>query len=425
MTKRTLELIVAEGCNLKCAYCFEHFKTPTRMDFETAKAAIDHYMTDDDGYDEVLIDFMGGEPMIAFPLIKKVVAYVESKTWPKRYHFSMSTNGTLFKDAYKPWFVAHREVFTPMVSLDGTKLIHDLNRSNSYDRIIKNIDFLRENWPFQSLKMTVNHLALPYLADGIFSILALGFPIEVNLIHDDVWGTGETLKTHRRILEYELARLVDFYTEYPTLEAPRLVNLPIVNTLIPDRDPHKAWCGAGEAMVAVDNDGNRYPCHRFMQFSAGKAMSLDDYHNPEINRVVDSPCDACPMVAACPTCAAHNWEHTGSITDRTVHNCELLKLQMVATAALHVNRLALVFDGRSVDEINDEDLATMGQRLQAARHTFDVLADSPQAELKPYITGEWPFGAGWETRTRWHERRDHTAPSEATDFIPLEVLAEA
>lgn len=174
LKKRTVELIVAEGCNLKCAYCFEHFKRPVRMEFPTAKEAVDRYLTSEDGVEEVTFEFMGGEPMISYPLIRRVVEYVESRDWPKAYHFSMSTNGTLFSEKNKSWFIQRKDTFTPMLSLDGTKYVHDLNRSGSYDRVMENIDFFREHWPFQTMKMTVNDRSLPHLADGVLSILALG-----------------------------------------------------------------------------------------------------------------------------------------------------------------------------------------------------------------------------------------------------------
>lgn len=411
MSMRNVQLIVAEGCNLRCSYCFEHFKRQRKLNFKTAKEAVDHYLTADDGYDEIMIDFMGGEPMIAFDLIKQVVEYVENQKWPKRYHFSMSTNGTLFNKKNMSWFIEHKHIFTPMLSFDGTKFIHDKNRSNSYDQIMENIDFFRNHWPQQSLHMTVDSYALPYLADGVFSILALGFPIDINLVFEDVWGRGVIKKRNMLIFEYELARLVDFYSEYPTLEPPLLVNLPLQNCLEPDRDPHTSWCGAGEEMVAIDFKGVRYPCHRFTGLSADKPMTLEEFCDPEVNQKVSHPCDTCQMIAACPTCQAYNWEANGSITNRVVHKCELLKLQMIATAAIQVNRINLLFAHRIPEEIKDEDLFEIGRLLNGARLAFTVLGNIPQAELKPYVTGEWPGGLTWERRIRWHESREHLSLS--------------
>ena len=37
-------LILTEGCNLSCSYCFEHYKSDKRMKFETAKKIIDAEM---------------------------------------------------------------------------------------------------------------------------------------------------------------------------------------------------------------------------------------------------------------------------------------------------------------------------------------------------------------------------------------------
>lgn len=410
MGRQTVELIVAEGCNLACDYCFEHHKTKRCMSFDTASAIVEEYLTSDDEFEEVMIDFMGGEPMIAFDLIRQIVEYVTSREWPKPYGFSMSTNGTLFDEDKKRWFIKHRSIFTPMLSFDGTRIAQDMNRSRSYKRVMENIEFFRKNWPAQSIKMTVNDRSLPYLADGILSIIAMGHQVEANLVHEDVWGKGKTRERNLTIMEYELARLVDFYTEFPTLKLPMMLSLPIVNTLTPKATQTQIiWCGAGDGMVAISKDGKRYPCHRFMDFSAGRGMSLQDYDDPACNVKSTSECDSCPMIAACPSCQAHNWEYNGSITDRVVHHCRFVKLQMVATAATAVNRINTAVDpgcGR-VPKMENEDLNDLALRLEAARKTFASFSDIPRAELKPYVTGTWPGGAGWEDRVRWRDRRDY------------------
>ncbi|OGR25778.1 MAG: hypothetical protein A2139_09405 [Desulfobacca sp. RBG_16_60_12] len=399
--------MVAEGCNLRCDYCFEHHKRPRFMSWATAKEAVDYYLTADDGYTEVLIDFMGGEPMLAFPLIRQVVEYVAEHPWPKKLHFSMSTNGTLFDKENKDWFIAHKRLITPMLSLDGTRVAHDLNRSNSYDRVSEHFEFFLNHWAFQPIKMTVNHRSLPFLADGVLSMLTLGFVVEGNLVYENVWGVGAEKQGHLRTMEHELARLVDFYTEYPALTPPRLIHLPLENCLRPYEG---TWCGAGDAMVALDLNGTRYPCHRFMELSGGKGLTLEEYRDPRTNPRQSSPCDSCPLIAACPTCQGYNWECHGSSTLRARHTCEFLKMQMVATAALKVNRLQYLFDQRHPREIDDDTLAEAHRQLEASQLIFKTLADLPQRELKPYVTGEWPGGRGWDRRLRWHKRQEPPVP---------------
>lgn len=375
------------------------------MDFQVAIQSITPYLNGDPSYEEVMIDFMGGEPLLAFPLIRRVVEHVESRHWQKPYGFSMSTNGTLFNEENKAWFVQRKRYFTPMLSFDGTKIAHDMNRSRSFDRVEKNICFLRKHWPFQKFKMTVNDRSLPYLADGVFSVLARGCDLDLNLVHENVWGDGKVMKRHLQVFERELARLVDFFTENPTVQTPNLVSLPIVKCVGLNEDRSKPWCGAGDAMIAVDRTGTKHPCHRFIKFSAGKAMSIEEFKALPKKTRTNLDCERCPMKLACPTCMGCNWEFKGSIADRVTYNCEMLKLQMVATAAIQLNRISAELAVQVAAKFEPEKLAEMGLQLDATRFTFSALADVPQNELKPYVTGNWPNGKGWDRRVRWHESR--------------------
>lgn len=376
------------------------------MAFKTAKQIIKHYFICDADFDELMIDLMGGEPMLAFPLIQRLVEYVTNRQWNKRYHFSMSTNGTLFDEENKAWFIKYRKVLTPMLSFDGTKVAHDLNRSQSYGKVLPNIHFFRKYWPFQHVKMTVNDKSLPYLTDGILSILALDCDVDLNLVHENVWGEGEQKQRHLRVLEYELARLVDFYTEFPRLEPPMLVSLPIAHCLSPGLDRFRPWCGAGDAMIAIDKNGIRYPCHRFMKISAGKSMTLEEFQSLKKKPRESFPCHHCAMIPACPTCQGCNWEYNASTVNRVTYNCDMLKLQMVATGAIHLNRINRILAKTKLGKIDKHKLAEMARQLEAVRLTFRVLADLPQAELKPYITGDWPNGKGWKNRIRWYESKN-------------------
>ncbi len=49
-----------------------------------------------------------------------------------------TTNGTLIKDEIKEWIEQNSERFWLGLSVDGTKAMHNLNRSNSYDQIDTN-----------------------------------------------------------------------------------------------------------------------------------------------------------------------------------------------------------------------------------------------------------------------------------------------
>ncbi len=63
---RTLTLILASGCNLRCTYCFQHPERPARMTWRVLREALDLLLASTRRTVDVV--FTGGEPLLAFPL---------------------------------------------------------------------------------------------------------------------------------------------------------------------------------------------------------------------------------------------------------------------------------------------------------------------------------------------------------------------
>ena len=93
-----LILQVTQQCNLRCKYCaysgnyYNRSHTSNRMDFETAKKAIDFYLKRSEKADQLALSFYGGEPLLEFELIKKCVSYILQRKGDKKILFTMTTN---------------------------------------------------------------------------------------------------------------------------------------------------------------------------------------------------------------------------------------------------------------------------------------------------------------------------------------------
>lgn len=102
---------VTEDCNLRCSYCYQGCKTHRKMPFETAKAAVDMLLAADARTNRyitstevagVVLDFIGGEPLLEVELVDQILDYFVAQTfrlhhpWATRWKASMSTNGTLY-----------------------------------------------------------------------------------------------------------------------------------------------------------------------------------------------------------------------------------------------------------------------------------------------------------------------------------------
>jgi sulfatase maturation enzyme AslB (radical SAM superfamily) len=137
-------LVVTSACNLRCSYCYQDRHPPRRMAWETAKAALDFVLAYPSR--EVAIGFGGGEPLLAFDLVRRVVEEAERRVPPgTRLSFGLTTNGLLL-DADVAAFLDAHGVETRL-SLDGVRAAQDLRAPGTFDRLGPRLRDLRHAHP--------------------------------------------------------------------------------------------------------------------------------------------------------------------------------------------------------------------------------------------------------------------------------------
>ncbi len=96
-----IDLFLTEACNLRCDYCFVATKKAyRRMSWEVAQAAVDFLMRESQDEKYVEIVLFGGEPLLAFPLMKRGVEYAEQKAQELGKKDKSSSTQNLPKSAY-------------------------------------------------------------------------------------------------------------------------------------------------------------------------------------------------------------------------------------------------------------------------------------------------------------------------------------
>ena len=139
-------LLVTYGCNLHCVYCYEPKQVQKQMSFDMAKKSLLRQIQAlDNDYTEFDVQFMGGEPMMVFPLLKSI------SEWLWQQHFNQKlrqifavTNGTLIDETNIAWLEQNKDRFCLGLSFDGNRLMQDLNRSSSAARV--KLDFFAKLW---------------------------------------------------------------------------------------------------------------------------------------------------------------------------------------------------------------------------------------------------------------------------------------
>ncbi len=159
---KTLILEITEECNLRCTYCvfdekhiFERNHSNKTMPLELAFEEVKNFYNrtnQEEGY----IVFYGGEPLLAFDMIKQIVDYANQIS-NRRLKFSLTTNGLALSENKFDFLIENNFLIT--VSLDGDKETHDKQRvtvtgKGTFDAITNNLKKLK-NYNPQFLKNNV------------------------------------------------------------------------------------------------------------------------------------------------------------------------------------------------------------------------------------------------------------------------------
>lgn len=347
-------ICVTEDCNLRCTYCYMVGKNNVnRMNWETGKQIIDFLL--DNPYtsemsDSIMLDFIGGEPLLEMDLIDKMCDYFilrmysENHKWFPNYVFTFSTNGVLYgKENVRNYVNKHGEHCAFSISIDGIKEKHDMTRkkidgSGSYEDVIKNLPmYLEENYN-PSTKSTFASADLPFLKDSIIHLWDLGFKdVESNLVYEDVWKAGDP-----EIFEEQLKELADYMFESGRYKTNSVAYFsPTRGLPVGKKDLSSNRCGAGYKTVAFDYKGDIYPCIRFLEMCAeNHAKRVIDNIKEGINYSLLRPmaaatwqsqspdkCNTCEYGTDCGWCLAHNLSESNeeSVFERCTFICEMHK----------------------------------------------------------------------------------------------------
>ena len=143
---KALCLHVAHTCNLNCEYCFasqgKYHGDRALMSFEVGKQALDFLMDHSGTRRNLEVDFFGGEPLMNWDVVKRLVEYARSveRSGAKTSASPLTTNGMLIDDDVIDF--ANREMSNVgALFWTGAREINDRTRvdyagNGSYDRIV-------------------------------------------------------------------------------------------------------------------------------------------------------------------------------------------------------------------------------------------------------------------------------------------------
>lgn len=352
-----IALLVTQGCNLRCVYCYED-KTNAIMDEKTAFQAVDWLIKQSGDMKSIRIIFFGGEPLLNFSLIKAVVEYVGERTRDagKKVEFSITTNGTLLNDAIINFLKEYQ--FAISISFDGLKELQDAQRpystgSGSYDSIVPNIKKLLKVLPQASGHAVIMGNTSPDIVTD--ALQEIGFTRASAVMNSLSLFTTE--QENIPPLRDTSTMVADLYEEAGTWL--RLIDnrdYPSLKKLIGRGSLYKAllsllhntkknyFCGAGRGLLAVSPSGDTYLCHRFVgmdEFILGNIDNLvldnEIYHQSPVE--TNEKCKVCFARFYCGGgCKHDNASSCGSVFKPDERMCHV-KRQELELAAVIVSQL--------------------------------------------------------------------------------------
>lgn len=356
---KSITFCVTEDCNLACKYCYMTGKNAkNKMDFETAKAAVDYILNNKEIFQEpsVAWEFIGGEPFLEIELIDKICDYIKYQmyvldhSWFNSYRFSFSSNGVLYHLPAVQKFIEKNKTHVSIgLSVDGNKIKHDLQRvkpngSGSYDDVVKNVPlWLEQCKGSASTKATFAHDDLPFLKDSIISLWDIGIDIvSANVVFEDVWHDGDD-----DIFESQLKELADYVIDNKLWDtySVRFFD-PSIGFPQSEEEKSRNYCGSGK-MLAIDTKGNLFPCVRFYDMSLNNRKPKDfgnvyeglnqDMLRPfaglDVKRQSPLECLNCEVASGCSWCTGYNYDaaDTDTIFQRATYICKMHKANVRAT----------------------------------------------------------------------------------------------
>jgi len=268
-------LHVAHDCNMVCTYCFgeqgSFAGSKCLMSLEVGKKALDYLLENSGTRRNLEVDFFGGEPLMNFDTVKKLVDYgrQEEQKFGKNIRFTITTNGLLLDDEKIEYI--NQTMDNVILSIDGRPEVNDrmrrtVNGRPTYELITKNYaNFAKKREGLYYVRGTFTRNNLDFAKD-VEHLIDLGFgSVSVEPVVTDLGQSYALQESDKERIFEEYDRLADLYLEkYKRGESFDFFHFNVDLEQGPCIVKRLSGCGAGTEYMAVSPEGDLYPCHQFV-----------------------------------------------------------------------------------------------------------------------------------------------------------------
>jgi uncharacterized protein len=325
VSQLTLEL--TEACTFRCRYCQHTYDTdryvsPRAMQWSTAYNGLRTFFAHNSEAQRATVSFWGGEPLLQFDLISRIVEFALAHRPTGDLSFSFTTNGSLITPQIAA-FLAEHSVHV-MVSIDGPRHIHDRYRLHvsgrgTFDYAMDGLHALKEAYGTSFDKhVSVNAVLAPdgdireaiafFDADPVFAGLRVG--LSVMSTHGMPAGsTSQAARTaHRESLramcrDALVSQGAGSKRPLAAYAMRRLLTIAIrPRGALGDAIPPNGCCVPLLKKMLVAVDGTVHLCEQIDRNTPVGNVNAGGVDMPRVLRVASEYCDG--SLAACRRCWA-------------------------------------------------------------------------------------------------------------------------
>lgn len=269
----TLQLILTQSCNARCVYCLngqrsyqknQHLQMKPKVAFK----GIDRHLEQLSGGGILQIALFGGEPLLNWPLAKKITEYALETAGPrhpdKKIEFTLTSNLTLLPPDFIDWALEHQ--VTMLCDIDGPQAIHDMCRplgggKPSFQTTADNIRSLTAAGLDVAARATVTSLNQDHLLEAMLTHKSLGCSASGMDLLNPVNSDGSALPAG---LYPQPEKALEAFEATLDQNIWSLDRLHPLNQFKKKMQPHPdavVGCGMSEGkMPVVYINGDVYPC---------------------------------------------------------------------------------------------------------------------------------------------------------------------
>lgn len=283
-----LVLRLTSNCNMRCAYCYAsndnwEDKSETILDYKLIQYLLKKVANEKPAILQVVLT--GGEPLLCKDLIMKIVVFLQESG--VNFSISILTNGTMLNESFLKF--VKKEDISLTISLDGPTVEQNIYRTGRnavlHEKILSNIDLAVTMGVKIGINSVINSSNIDYLKDIVdfcitykindFSLLPIS---NAGRAQDKFNHTISSIQLFEAIkdLIYYLIHVNQQTSDMKVYERNIALHVKKLMESKPCPGCTSSPCGAGTTMLALDVNGDIYPCDQFIgdkRFIIGNAMS--------------------------------------------------------------------------------------------------------------------------------------------------------